>query len=229
MNNIPTAKGTGRASLENYNLAIFGMKGSRKTTWTEEILIANKQRLIVIDTLCKEYGNPDFCKATGIKYDGIFTDFNEFIRKLDEFERTKRKFRLIVRLPRIQIPNVLKLFVFDEKNQRSILTNTTCLLEEVSFFTTSSYIEPALLDHLQYGRHNCNNFIFIARVPTEVNPKLRAQLDFIISMTQQEDRAIKFFAEYSAEKADQLRLVEKGEPVIICGEEAELIKFIDRA
>lgn len=225
---IPRATGKGRTIQENYNCAIFGMKGSRKTTFVEEILIAKKQRLIVIDTLCKDYGNAEFCKATGIRYDGIFTDYNEFIRKLSELEHVKKKFRLIVRLPREKIPDVLKLFIFDEQKQRSILTNTTLLIEEIPFFMTSNYIEPAILDHLQYGRHNQNNLIGVARIPTEVNPKFRSELDFVVSMQQQEDRAIKFFAEYSAEKAESLRTIEKGVPVLICGTEEDFINFINQ-
>jgi hypothetical protein len=93
---------------------------------------------------------------------------------------------------------------------------------------TSHDIEPAILDHLQYGRHNQNNLIGIARVPTEVHPKYRSELDFIVSMQQQEERAIRFFSEYSTEKAESLRTIEKGEPVLICGEEADFINFINQ-
>jgi hypothetical protein len=225
---IPRATGKGRESLENYNCAIFGMKGSRKTTFVEEILIAQKKRLIVIDTLCKDYGNDNFCKATGIRYDGTYVDYNAFIRKLNDLEHLKKQFRLIVRLPRAKIPDVLKLFVFNEEKQRSILTDTTLLIEEIAFFMTSNYIEPAILDHLQYGRHNQNNLIGVARVPTEVNPKFRSELDFVVSMSQQEDRAIRFFAEYDAGKAESLRTIEKGEPVLICGTEEDFLNFINQ-
>ena len=225
---IPRATGAGRESLENYNCAIFGMKGSRKTTFVEEILIAKKKRLIVIDTLCKDYGNDNFCKATGTYYDGTYVDYNAFIRKLNDLEQSKKQFRLIVRLPRAKIPDVLRLFVFNEEKQRSILTNTTLLIEEIAFFMSSNYIEPAILDHLQYGRHNQNNLIGVARVPTEVNPKFRSELDFVVSMSQQEDRAIKFFAEYDAGKAESLRTIEKGEPVLICGTEEDFLNFINQ-
>jgi hypothetical protein len=225
---IPLATGAGRKSLENYNCAVFGMKGSRKTTFVEEILIAKKQRLIVIDTLCRDYGNDEFCKAMDIHYDGIFYDYIDFIRKLSELEHKQKKFRLIVRLPRTKIPDVLQLFVYDEQKKISILTNTTLLIEEIPFFMTSHEIEPAILDHLQYGRHNENNLIGIARIPTEVHPKYRSELDFIVSMQQQEDRAIKFFAEYSAEKAESLRNIEKGVPVLLCGNEDDFINFINQ-
>jgi len=225
---IPRATGRGRTIQENYNCAIFGMKGSRKTTFVEEILIAKKKRLIVIDTLCKDYGNDEFCKATGIRYDGTFIDYNAFIHKLNDLEKTKKQFRLIVRLPSAKIPDVLKLFIYDEGKQRSILTNTTLLIEEIPFFMTSNYIEPAILNHLQYGRHNQNNLIGVARIPTEVNPKFRSELDFVLSMQQQEDRAVKFFSEYSAEKAESLRTIDKGEPVLICGTDEDFINFINQ-
>ncbi len=233
---LPFPTGKGRARIENFNLGVFGMKGSRKTTFVEEVLIPKKKRLIIIDTLGMEYGNSDFCRATGIRYDGIYDDFSEFIKKLDELENKKHEFRLIYRGPREGfeagsgkpgIPDVLKLLKFDNEKKRSIITNCTFVVEETTFFTSSFYVEDTLLDHFQYGRHNSNNLVVVARIPTEVSPKVRAALDYIVSMKQTDDRAIKFFADINSQEASRLRELEPGEPAVILGDEAGLLEFIN--
>lgn len=227
---LPRATGAGRPEEHNCNIAIYGDHGGGKTTWVEEVLLRNKERLIIIDTLCKDYGKPEVCKALNLHYDKIVTDVNEGLQFIAQKvgKDGKGKFRVIFRCPGKEM-QVMKLFEFDQAKQRSILTDTTVLVEEITFFMDSNNIEPELKSHLQYGRHNRNNLIGVAQVPRgQTHPLYRSQMDMFISFRQTADSAIRFFADFSTEKAERLRTLERGEYELFSGTPQELLEFIEQ-
>ncbi|MGD1045995.1 MAG: hypothetical protein ABR936_11845 [Bacteroidota bacterium] len=232
MNNeilIPRATAKGRQQDTNCNIGIYGDHGGGKTAWVEEILLAQKKRLIIFDTLCKDYGNAEFCKATDVQYDAVVSDAMEFKTKLIKLLGADGKggFRLVCRCSQDEQLDIMNtLFRYNNVKKRSTLTDTTFAVEEVTFYQSSNYLEPILRDHCQYGRHNRNNMIGIARIPKETNPLFRSQLDYVISFVQTEKRAIDFFAEYNPEIAERLKTLERGEFEIIKGKEEELARFI---
>jgi hypothetical protein len=167
-----------------------------------------------------------------VNYDGVIADSMEFKTKLVKLLGAEGKgpFRLVCRCSQeeqLEIMNTL--FRYNNVKKRSTLTDTTFAVEEVTFYQSSAYIEPILRDHCQYGRHNRNNIIGIARIPKETNPLFRSQLDFVVSFVQTEKRAIDFFAEYDPTIAERLRTLERGEFEIIKGKEEDLARFIEAA
>lgn len=228
---LPVASGVGRPEELNCNLAIYGDHGGGKTTFVEEILLAKKKRLIIVDTLCKDYGNPAFVKATGIKYHGIYTDWMEFVQALS-FHAGKSGlggFRLILRCPGREMDVIEHFFKYSHDKKRSIITDTTLLVEEISSFMDSKNIPPALEDMLVYGRHSRNNLIGVARVPrSETHPLYRSQMEMFLSFRQTEETAIRFFSDFNAEKAQKLRTLERGRYELFRGDPQELLDFIEK-
>lgn len=123
----------------------------------------------------------------------------------------------------------MKFFEYDGSKRRAILTDTTFVIEEITFYMNGSYIEPVIANHMQYGRHSRNNLIGIARVPTkETNSLYRSQLDMIISFAQTEQSAIDWFSAFNPEMAESLRKLNPGEYELLKGDPLELLSFIEQ-
>ena len=227
---IPLASAVGRSIDENFNILIWGDHGGGKTSWIEEVLIKNKRRLIVLDTLCKDYGNDAFCASNGVNYDGVYYDKDSFFRALAGLVGTDKRggFRLVSRCPLEEQIKVLDLLKYRPEKKSAIVTDCVFVIEESNFFMTSSYIEPALRDHFQVGRHNRNSLICVARYPYEMNSLARSQADCIISFRQREKNAIKFFGDIDSEKALELRDLKQGDFRIFTDNSRELSDFIKK-
>lgn len=220
---LPVATAKGREEMHSFRVGVYGESGSGKTAWTEEVLVGKKQRLIVFDSLCKDYGNPKFCQATGIRYDGIYTNHREILQALAKKADTG-SFRIVARCPE-HFSTIWKAFAFSEDRQRSLVTNATLLIEEISLFMDSSGIPPELADIIVRGRHSGLNWIGVAQVPqTQTNPLYRSQLNTIISFRQTGANSIRFFSDYS-EQANELRSLKLGEFRVLSGDEAALAEF----
>lgn len=230
---LPKAGGKGRALNTNCNIGIYGQKGSRKTSTTEECFVKNKKRLIVFDTLLTDYGNPQFCQANGIRYDAVIYDDREFKETLARCvgKSGSGPFRIVDRCTKdLQLEHMKMCMEYRPQMRQALLTDTTFVIEEITFYMSGSYIEPVIANHMQYGRHSRNNLLGIARVPTkETNSLYRSQLDMIISFLQSEQSAIDWFSEFNSEMAENLRKLQPGEYELIKGDPVELLSFIETA
>lgn len=227
---LPRATGAGRPEETNCNIGTYGDHGGGKTSWIEEVLCAKKQRLVIIDTLCKDYGNPEFCAATGVRYDATAHSLVEFLRLLAQLNGKdgKGQFRLVARCPGMEMA-IMKLFVFDQAKKRATLTDTTVVIEEISNFMDQSTIAPEIEDHLKFGRHSRNNLIGVAQIPRkQTNTLYRGAMDMFVSFRQTEDVALSFFSEFSKEKAEELRHLETGDYRLFRGTSEKLIEFINQ-
>lgn len=217
---LPRATAQGRELIENTNVVVSGKKGFGKTAFVEEVLVKNKKRLLVLDTLCKDYGNGKFAAL----YDAPpFTDFTAFKKAL--VEKLQGPFRFVLRCPGKE-EAFLSLFRVDPETQRSLLTDTTFAVEEITQFMDSNSIHPALMSHLQYGRHSKNNLVGVTRSPFEISTHMRRQSDLFVSFRQDEENDLKYYRAFNAEKADQLRDLKVGEYLVMRGTDKELVDFI---
>lgn len=227
---LPRATGIGRPEETRFNIAIYGESGGGKTTWVEEILLAKKKRLIIFDSLCKDYGNPEFCRATNTHYDAVITDWSQFhplLAKLNGKDN-KGSFRIVIRCPK-RLPDLLLLFKYDEGKGRSVLTNTTLLIEEISMFMSGNSMPEELEDVIARGRHSQNNLIGVAQVPTkQTHPLYRSQMQLLLSFKQTERNAKDFFAESDADKAEELKGLMQGDYRIFKGAPQQLLDFIEQ-
>jgi hypothetical protein len=225
---IPRATGAGRTEDESTVMLIFGKKGSRKSTWAEEIAMRNKKRCILFDTLRKDFGNPDFCEKSKIKYDKVFSDFTEFMQAVAAADKDgKGQFRFVLRCEQEKQQAAFKLFFYNEERQRSALTDTTFLIDEIQTYTQP--LDENLNNYLTLGRHSRNNLVAISRVVTEMPPLFRSSADIIISFQQKEERVVQWFRDFSPDNAAELRNLEKGD-FRIFGCTAEDVKnFINKA
>lgn len=210
---VPQATGKGRPLVENTNALVFGKKGFGKSTWVEEVLTANLPRVVFVDTLLKDY-----TRGT------IFTNFAEFQAAMTRVHSTGN-FRFIVRCPGFE-SLVFELFRFNNRLGRALIQNAALVVEEVTTYCDSNYIAPAILSHLQYGRHAGNALIGVARGPFEINRHLTRQADLIVSFRQDEERDLEFFRKIAGTKAEQLRTLERGQALLMRGTSEELETFI---
>ncbi len=227
---LPRATGVGRPEETRFNLAIYGASGGGKTALVEEIILAKKKRLLIIDSLCKDYGNPDFCKATGISYDAVITDYTQFHSTLVKLigKDGKGNFRLVVRCPKKEM-DVMNLFVYDDSKKRATITDCTVVVEEIPLFMSSNSMPEQLIDVIARGRHSRINLVGVAQVPTkQTNPLYRSQMDVFLSFRQTEKNAIDFFSEFDAEKAERLKDLKRGEYLLFKGEPQQLLDFIEQ-
>lgn len=225
---IPRATGKGRPNDSNCNIALFGDHGGGKTTWAEEILLANRSRLLIIDTPMKEYGHADFCKATGVKYDAVL----DSAEALKDFLTSKNcadpkvGYRVVVRAAGRE-EDIFRLFAVNDQIGRSPLTDSTFAVDEIHRHMDKDNISVSLANHLAVGRHNRNNLIGISQVPKkQTNNLYQAGMDMFISFRQTQDSAIDFFAEFSREKALQLAHLERGDFRLFRGSPEQLLEFI---
>lgn len=224
---LPRATAKGREEEHRHNIGVYGESGSGKTAWTEEILLGNKRRLIIFDSLCKDYGNQKFCEATGIKYDAVLNNGADVLKALAKKAETG-DFRIVARCPK-DFAMIWRAFMFDEARQRSLVTNTTLAVEEISLFMDSTAIPDELADIVTRGRHSGLNLVGVAQVPqTQTNSLYRSQLNTIVSFRQTGANAIKFFSDYS-DKANELRGLELGHYRVLFGKEESLVEFIGQA
>lgn len=219
---LPAASALGREARHNYNVAVYGDHGSGKTAWTEEILLANKKRLFIIDTNCDDYGEPDFCEACHIHYDAIITD----IKKISQHV-TKENFRIVVRCPGQEM-EALKIFKYRQQERSAMITDCTICVEEIQNFMDGATIEPIIKDIVTLGRHSRNNFVGVSQIPRgQTNLLYRSQMEIFVSFRQTEEAARKFFADFDKEKADRLREFECGEYDLFRGSKEKLLEFIE--
>lgn len=221
---LPMATANGRAEENRHNVGIYGESGSGKTAWTEEVLLANKKRLLILDTLCKDYGNPEFCQANKIAYDLVTYDVREALDFLASHE--EGDFRIVARCPSDAL-QLLKVFVYNDADKRALLTDCTLAIEEISLLMDSTKIPDELADIIVRGRHSRINLVGIAQVPTaQTHPLYRSQLNYLVSFRQTGKNAIQFFQDYD-EEAEKLRDLEKGHGVLLKGDPAAFQKWIE--
>lgn len=226
---LPRATGVGREDDQRFAIGVYGASGSGKTTWVEEILLAQKKRLLIIDTLCKDYGNPEFCAATGITYDAVVKTVPELYTLLSQKigKDGKGNFRIVARCPGQEMKILGDLYGFDEARQSSRVTDSTLAIEEIATFMSSQKMPDELHDVIVRSRHSRNNIVGIAQVPTgQTNPVYRSQMSVFVSFRQDEDNAFKFFSDFSEEKAEQLRGLKRGDFFLFKGTPEQLMEFI---
>jgi hypothetical protein len=224
MDKLPIASAIGRPELHNYVTGIYGMSGSGKTAWVEEKLISKKKRLVVIDTNGHDYGNEDFCKATGITYDAILYDRTEMVEYLK-----RDSFRLIVRDHGHEMD---ALNVFTSRNNRrdpSLITNVVIAVDEAHRYMDAYSIAPQLEDIVTVGRHSGIDFVGIAQIPKgQTNPLFRSMLSFIVSFRQMEKETLDFFRSFDDHAASELRDMKRGECNLFFGDRQEFLAYMER-
>lgn len=219
--NLPIATALGREEQHNFNIAVYGDHGSGKTSWVEEILLANQKRLFIVDTTGHDYGQEAFCKASHISYDAIITDIREAGKYV-----VKPEFRIVVRAHEQEM-EALSIFQWDEQKKSCLVPNCTVVVEEIHRFMDSQNIEPELEDIITLGRHSGLNFVGVAQIPRgQTNPLYRSQMDMFISFRQTEESAVRFFNDFDPEKAARLRELELGRYDLFRGNQKVLLEFI---
>lgn len=213
MEALPKATGAGRETVENTLFSLFGQKGAGKSTWLEEIALKAKKRLLILDTLCKDYTSGD-----------IITDYTTLLQRVAPVA-DEGSFRLIVRIPGFE-RDVLRLFAFDNEQRRALMTKCTLVVEEVSWFCDTHTIDPSIQSILQYGRHSQINLVTVARWPFEINRNLTRAADFVASFRQTEPNDLKYFRSINEEQANRLPELGLGELVLLRGEQQALLDFI---
>lgn len=211
---IPRAKSSRNEMQSNCNLVVLGTKGFGKTTWVEQVALAKQPRILIIDTMLKDYTEGE-----------IVTSVGELARKLAQ-AGDLAKFRYILRAPGKEL-DALELIRYNKALKRAPIIRTTVVLEEVTNYCDPTFIPDVLKDHLMYGRHSENNLIATARSPYEVSRHLTRQADLLVSFRQNEDRDIQFLATINKKAAAQLRTLERFRPLLIRGTPEELKAFLE--
>lgn len=218
---LPIASALGREEQCNFNFAIYGDHGSGKTAWTEEILLANKKRLFIVDTTGHDYGQEAFCKASHIHYDAIITDIREASKYV-----VKPEFRIVIRAHEREM-EALSIFQWDEQKKSCLVPDCTVVVEEIHRFMDAQSIEPELENIITLGRHSRLNFVGVAQIPRgQTNLLYRSQMDMFISFRQTEESVVKFFNDFDQVKAEKLRDLERGRYEIFRGSQKGLLEFI---
>ena len=221
---LPVATALGREEQHNFNLAVYGDHGSGKTAWVEEILVAKKERLVIVDTTGHDYGEKKFCDATNVSYDAVITDKHEIAKYVN-----REKFRIVVRCHGWEMES-LKIFLWSEKEKSCIVPNCTVVVEEIHRFMDSKNIEPEIEDIVMLGRHSGLNFVGVSQIPRgQTNPKYRSQMDVFISFRQTEKSAIDFFCDFDPVKAEELRGLPLGHYELFRGSPKLLMDFINES
>lgn len=219
---LPLATAMGRPLRLNTNIAVYGDVGSGKTAWTEEILIAQKERLFVLDTTGHDYGEKKFCELTHIRYDAIITEKKDIAAYV-----SKEKFRIVVRCHGWEM-ECLNIFQFDPVEQSCAVPNCTVVVEEIHRFMNGQTMETELENIVTLGRHSKINFVGVSQVPRgQTNPLYRAEMQMFVSFRQTEENARKFFADFDSEKAAGLKELERGRYELFRGTNEDLINFIN--
>jgi hypothetical protein len=135
--------------------AIYGQRGSGKTTKTQG-LVAGKPRLLVYDTLGHDYANGLVCE-----------DRWTFERV---WAKTYRgRFRLVYRPrdPQGEFPDICKLVM--------ACGDMAFVTEETDLFFQNSKCDPAFTDVIVRGRHEAVELFAVTQCPTGFGPLLRSQ------------------------------------------------------
>lgn len=150
---------------------IFGKRGCGKTTLAKE-LIKDKKRFIIIDKL-------------GEYTDGVIVS-NE-IEALNLARQNPKGFKIVIRLQEER----KKLF-----DVLYCITNYCLIVEELSMFCNSHYIDKGLFAIMAYGRHRKIDFIGISQRPSQMNPLIRTQADSVYCFKMVEPVDIKYLNAY---------------------------------
>jgi len=175
---------------DNTVLAVFGRKGSGKSTLVKAIT-REHSRVIVFDAL-GEYGEGSKQIAFG---------FDACLKALEANVKAPKCF-LSLRLRDTGDYYDLMEVVFE-------MPGTLFVLEETSLYCSPSVLPPELSALVRYGRHRGLDQIYIARRPSEVHRDLTAQADVIVSFEQREPRDLDYLRAATGEECDSLRTMKK--------------------
>jgi len=183
---------------ENFNLLVIGKKGYGKTSWIRGFL-ANKQRVLFVDSMQYEYTEDD-----GL----ILHTYDELVRWFIEHRNDERQvFRIVCRFSR---EDIMKLLVLWSKLER-----TTLVVEEIDMYNEDEI--ALLVEHGDRGRHNENNLIGITRHPVEVDAQMRKHVDCIVSFQQDDVNTLSYLEKINKDEAKRLPALHKGEVVVLTG------------
>ena len=172
---------------QNLIIAVFGKKGSGKTTLVKN-LIRQSKRLIVIDTL-NEYNVGEIVYS-----------------KENLFNQTRfETFRIVYRpLSEIDADFAFRLCQH--------LENVTIVVEEADNYATSNYLSEDFRYLIHYGRHYKVNIIVSCRQANRLRSDITAQSDYIISFKQQGRHCLSYMEDFDDKniilKIDKLHLHE---------------------
>lgn len=169
--------------MDNTIISVFGRKGSGKTELVKRS-VQEHARVVVLDTL----GEYPFEVVTG---------FDACLAALEAAEERPR-FRLSLRCADLQDMLELAGVVYE-------LTNICLVVEETSFYCSSSALPDELSQLVRYGRHRQIDQFYVSRRPAEIARDLTAQSDLIVSFTQSEPRDLDYLARVAGRDVSALR------------------------
>jgi hypothetical protein len=174
---------------------VFGRAGFGKTTLIVELIPYLPRPVFILDTM-NEFSNGLILRSTRAlaKYlhERRRNDSGVYILKSESEADSEQFFRIF---PAVKEP-------------------CSIVVDEVSKFSSPSYINPHLKEVINYGRHWSQNLIMAARRTAEVHRDVTAQADVIVSFRQTERRDIQKMGELFSE-TELLPGLQKGEFVVI--------------
>lgn len=162
------------APVQNQIIAVFGRKGSGKTTLVQRYL-ATVPRFVVADTLA------EYTVGT------VFTNLKDFARAAKR--AGSGKLQAVVRIGSDEEFDALSAMVRIIGEQAPVLY----AIEEADIQCSPQFIPPSMDRLVRYGRHWRVSLLVVSRRPAEISRHLTAQADTIVAFQTFEPRDLDFF------------------------------------
>ena len=147
--------------MHNEIVLVLGRKGSGKSSLVKNVLIKERDRLIIVDSL-SEYN--DFL---------VIEDFESLVEYCSE----NKTFQIACQFTsKIDIEYLFE-YIFIEGN-------LTVCCEEISKYISSYERDTSFTKLIDFGRHKNIDIIAIARRPSELSRTFRAQIDTLYTFKQ---------------------------------------------
>jgi hypothetical protein len=179
---------------QNKIIAIFGRKGSGKSTLFKAVL-RRSRRLIVIDTL----GEHDIGRVV---YDRA--DLLEIVTSTEYFRVCYRP---------LDVDDVDWACYLAEN-----IGDLTFAVDEVDNFTNSNFMSNGFRRLIHYGRHYNVSIVMASRQANRIRNDITAQADIIISFQQQGRQVLSYMADFNDNNViGELLTMEKHKYISILG------------
>lgn len=172
---------------DNTIACVFGVKGSGKTTLTQEIA-RTFPRVLVFDTV----GQYDEALGAQVVV-GLGPGASAMVKA-----STRDRFFLSLRSRETDELLALMEVAYE-------MPDTLVIVEEASFFCSPSHLPFQLSQLVRLGRHRRISQIYVAQRPSEVHRAITAQADLVVTFRQQEDRDLAFLKGRFGPRVEQVR------------------------
>jgi len=169
--------------VNRYILNVYGTQGSGKSYLTKRLIRQMRGRVFILDTMA-EYDVGMIFRAE--EYEGrTYTAVQKLRAQLIAEGEGRRPTpgAYVIRTERRDLAEqtVQQFFDFIDRVQAA----GHYVIDEASKFMSAREIRPELGDAIDYGRHQRQNLVFVARRPTQLHTDARANATAVVTFQQQ--------------------------------------------